>query len=384
MARRSGFRIIIRYILPLIAATIALLNLLGWSSGSYRLLTPIDNYPVMTPATSALIILSALSFIFSTAICLIPAKQRPRLLQEWLGHGLLLLLVGGLVLNSLILPDLFFRTQALNPTWIAHDNLAHLIDGPSIYTMLILAAISGAALLENSITYWPVLLRNFCLFLAFAMQGTVLIFFLAGFNSYFGSQTRYETGISIYTWLAMACLFTSTAFTKRGTNYFYRAITYGSTASRSAIGLFTFLVLIPFILLLTNGLAQLLGETGPQRIIAAFVSAICLFLTLIAFYITHLIRVSEQKLLKELKEKQALIDELKKSIEKIESLRDSLVTVCAWSNAIKAGGEWQEIEEFLSRQLGLKISHGISPKEMEKQKKRLKMLTGRPLYPEQN
>jgi hypothetical protein len=38
----------------------------------------------------------------------------------------------------------------------------------------------------------------------------------------------------------------------------------------------------------------------------------------------------------------------------------SLITMCAWTKRVKAGGHWVSIEEFLDRHLHLVVSHGVS------------------------
>ncbi|MGV3518606.1 CHASE3 domain-containing protein [Luteitalea sp.] len=43
---------------------------------------------------------------------------------------------------------------------------------------------------------------------------------------------------------------------------------------------------------------------------------------------------------------------------------ERLVTVCAWSNEIKLGEEWVTVTEYLAREQGMRVTHGISPKEL--------------------
>jgi hypothetical protein len=56
-----------------------------------------------------------------------------------------------------------------------------------------------------------------------------------------------------------------------------------------------------------------------------------------------------------------VVAELKRSTEEIAKLRDGLQVVCAWTQKIKVGDTWMSPDEFLSTQLHLTISHGISP-----------------------
>lgn len=45
---------------------------------------------------------------------------------------------------------------------------------------------------------------------------------------------------------------------------------------------------------------------------------------------------------------------------------ERFLTICAWSKRVQVGDRWIAIEQFLSEQLDLKISHGISPQSEEK------------------
>lgn len=55
------------------------------------------------------------------------------------------------------------------------------------------------------------------------------------------------------------------------------------------------------------------------------------------------------------------LEELKRSTEEITKLQNGLQVVCAWTQRIKVGDQWMSPEEFLSTQLHLKLTHGISP-----------------------
>jgi translation initiation factor 2B subunit (eIF-2B alpha/beta/delta family) len=61
-------------------------------------------------------------------------------------------------------------------------------------------------------------------------------------------------------------------------------------------------------------------------------------------------------------------EELKKALEQLESstrevrkLQEGLQVVCAWTKQIKVGDKWMTPDEFMSSQLHMKISHGMSP-----------------------
>ena len=72
------------------------------------------------------------------------------------------------------------------------------------------------------------------------------------------------------------------------------------------------------------------------------------------------------------------IDELREALEKLEAstveirkLQSGLQTVCAWTKQIKVGEKWMSPDEFLSTQLHLTLSHGISPEGVEELNKEL-------------
>ena len=58
---------------------------------------------------------------------------------------------------------------------------------------------------------------------------------------------------------------------------------------------------------------------------------------------------------------QQALEELKLSMQEIIKLQNGLQVVCAWTQRIKVGDQWMTADEFLSTQLHLKLSHGMSP-----------------------
>lgn len=52
--------------------------------------------------------------------------------------------------------------------------------------------------------------------------------------------------------------------------------------------------------------------------------------------------------------------ELRESAELVRRLRESFVTVCAWTQRVRLDGQWEPLAEFLIRRLGVQVSHGIS------------------------
>lgn len=45
---------------------------------------------------------------------------------------------------------------------------------------------------------------------------------------------------------------------------------------------------------------------------------------------------------------------------------ERLINVCAWSRMVEYQGEWLSFEDYLERRFHVRISHGISPRELEK------------------
>ncbi|HSJ03131.1 MAG TPA: hypothetical protein VK956_11795 [Verrucomicrobium sp.] len=62
---------------------------------------------------------------------------------------------------------------------------------------------------------------------------------------------------------------------------------------------------------------------------------------------------------------------LEASTTEIRKLQEGLQVVCAWTKWIKVGEVWMTPDEFLTTQLHLKLSHGISPEACQKMTKEL-------------
>lgn len=63
---------------------------------------------------------------------------------------------------------------------------------------------------------------------------------------------------------------------------------------------------------------------------------------------------------------QQALEKLERSTEEIRKLQDGLQVVCAWTKQIKVDDQWMTPDEFLTNQLHLKISHGMSPEASQK------------------
>lgn len=61
----------------------------------------------------------------------------------------------------------------------------------------------------------------------------------------------------------------------------------------------------------------------------------------------------------------AALIRLEASTAEIRKLQTGLQTVCAFTKKVKIGDEWISPDEFLTKHLHLKLSHGISPEAFE-------------------
>ncbi|EDY16302.1 putative PAS/PAC sensor protein [Chthoniobacter flavus Ellin428] len=72
------------------------------------------------------------------------------------------------------------------------------------------------------------------------------------------------------------------------------------------------------------------------------------------------LRQAEERARADANTKQRLYEELARSNAEVHQLQNQLLTVCAWTKRIRAGGQWQTIEDFLTTRLHFKVTHGIS------------------------
>lgn len=73
---------------------------------------------------------------------------------------------------------------------------------------------------------------------------------------------------------------------------------------------------------------------------------------------------AELALQESLQEKERLLTELRAAQEETQSLRDRLLTICAWTKQIQHEGRWISVDEFLTDHLHLQLTHGISEEAM--------------------
>jgi PAS domain S-box-containing protein len=61
-----------------------------------------------------------------------------------------------------------------------------------------------------------------------------------------------------------------------------------------------------------------------------------------------------------LREKEQLVAELQRSANETTNLRSKLLTICAWTKRVRCGDRWMPVDEFLVKELGLNLTHGMS------------------------
>ena len=99
----------------------------------------------------------------------------------------------------------------------------------------------------------------------------------------------------------------------------------------------------------------------------------CLLITLITGLLLHRLKRTLEERKQMNVSLQKALEEIKRSTEEIRKLQNGLQVVCAWTQRIKVGEHWMTPDEFLTKQLHLKISHGMSPeasREFEEDLKR--------------
>ncbi|MDO8706203.1 MAG: response regulator [Sulfuricaulis sp.] len=66
-----------------------------------------------------------------------------------------------------------------------------------------------------------------------------------------------------------------------------------------------------------------------------------------------------QRLQKTMEKNNALLQE---SLEHIAHLKNAMLRICAWTKEVEVDGQWIPIDEYLSKHLGLRLTHGMSVK----------------------
>jgi PAS domain S-box-containing protein len=71
-------------------------------------------------------------------------------------------------------------------------------------------------------------------------------------------------------------------------------------------------------------------------------------------------KATEAELRRTLMEKEGLLAELQRSNSEITNLRSKLLTICAWTKRVRCNDQWMPVDEFLVKELGLQLTHGMS------------------------
>lgn len=93
------------------------------------------------------------------------------------------------------------------------------------------------------------------------------------------------------------------------------------------------------------------------------------FISFVSFAIVglvlHSLRDNLHKQLQAHQELSRALEELRRSTEEIQKLQNQLQVVCSWTKRIQVDGKWIPIDEFLTNNLHLKFTHGISPEAFQ-------------------
>jgi hypothetical protein len=95
----------------------------------------------------------------------------------------------------------------------------------------------------------------------------------------------------------------------------------------------------------------------------------CFVISIVTGLILCRLKQTLSEKVKMTEELRAALQNLEESTAEIRKLQSGLQTVCAWTKRIKVGEEWMSPDEFLSSQLHLKLSHGISPEAYQEMRK---------------
>lgn len=117
---------------------------------------------------------------------------------------------------------------------------------------------------------------------------------------------------------------------------------------------------------LASGLAswyvdRLSGHAYEHSLVQYGNGFMCFLISLVTGLLLHRLKNTLQERSRMNRDLHKALADLKRSTEEIRQLQNGLQVVCAWTKRIKVGEEWMAAEEFLSKQLHLKLTHGMSP-----------------------
>ncbi len=97
----------------------------------------------------------------------------------------------------------------------------------------------------------------------------------------------------------------------------------------------------------------------------------CFVISIVTGFILSRLRQTLTEKQQTNEELRIALEKLEASTEEIRKLQSGLQTVCAWTKRIKVGEEWMTPDEFLSTQLHLQLSHGISPEAYDEMRREM-------------
>jgi len=107
------------------------------------------------------------------------------------------------------------------------------------------------------------------------------------------------------------------------------------------------------------------GHIYSHQLIEVWNAFMCFVITLVAGLVLQALRHTLTERQRTNRELQAALDQVRQSNEEILKLQSGLQTICAWTNQVKVGDTWMKPEDFLTNQLHLRVTHGISPQASE-------------------
>lgn len=130
--------------------------------------------------------------------------------------------------------------------------------------------------------------------------------------------------------------------------------------------------------LVTGGMGFVEGHVYSHHVFHYWSSITCFITSLATGLVLHRLKQTLEQQVHTNEDLRHALAELTTSTEEIRKLQNGLQVVCAWTKQIKVGDRWMAPDEFLSSQLHLTLSHGMSPDAVQKVQEELKSLETRP------
>lgn len=130
--------------------------------------------------------------------------------------------------------------------------------------------------------------------------------------------------------------------------------------------------------IVTGGMGFVEGHVYSDHVFHYWSSLTCFITALSIGLVLHRLKQTLDQQVHTNENLRHALAELTTSTEEIRRLQNGLQVVCAWTKQIKVGDRWMAPDEFLSSQLHLTLSHGMSPEALQKAQEELKSLEIRP------